>query len=145
MNGGVEALELGAGILRGGAPVDGGCGIVACVHPGGHLALRGRPVAEPAVEALALERARLDLGDVQPAAVLGRVADRQLVGEALGLGGRDGPAGRGGGVGVQPVHDEHDPLGARVVDVDRLLDALGDVEPGAPVQDAPAASPAAAR
>ena len=47
-------------------------------------------VSDPPVEALAAEHAQLDLGDVEPATVLGGEMNLELVGEPLGLGGGEG-------------------------------------------------------
>ena len=54
----------------------------------------------------------------------------------LASAGREGLVERGRRVGVELVHDQHDPLGVGVVDVDQLLDAVRPVEPGALVADA---------
>ncbi len=74
------------------------------------------------------EDAQLDLGHGEPGAVLGGVVELQLVGEALGLGGRDGRVEGGGGVGVAVIQHQHDALGVGVVDVDQRLDAVREVQ-----------------
>ncbi len=71
MNRRVETLELDAGVLRREAPVAAEVGGVASPRPGRHLPLDGCPVGPPPVQALPLEPAQLQLGDIQPAAVLG--------------------------------------------------------------------------
>src|SRR3954463_7746441 len=68
---GVEVLELDAGVGGGEAPVDPTVGGVSGGLPRGDLAFQGRAVGQPAVQALPGEHAQLDLGYVQPAAVLG--------------------------------------------------------------------------
>ena len=60
------------------------CG-VAPLLPGGDLRLEGREVGHAPVQALAAEDTQLDLGHVQPTAVLGRVVDLQLVRQPFGL------------------------------------------------------------
>ena len=57
----IEALELDAGVGRGEAPVDLLAGGVPLLDPRRHLPLDRHPVAQPAVQALALEDAQLDL------------------------------------------------------------------------------------
>src|SRR6266496_4147045 len=139
---GVEVLELDAGVGGREAPVDPSVGGVAGGLPGGDLAFQRRAVAQPAVQALLGEHAQLDLGHVQPAAVLGPVLDLQLVGKPFGLGGFGRLVQRRRGVGVEVVLHEHDGLGVGVVDVDQILDAVRPVDAGAPVGDgdvAPAA------
>jgi hypothetical protein len=64
------------------------------------VALQRRPVAHPARQ-VAAEGAQLDLGPVQPPAVLRRVVDLDPVGEALGLLGRERLLERGRGVDVE--------------------------------------------
>src|SRR6185295_12834103 len=66
----------------------------------------------PAQAGVAVEGAQLDLGHVQPGAVLGRVVDFETVGETLGLCGRERFVERGRGGGVELVHDQ-DELGRR--------------------------------
>ena len=63
--------------------------------------------------------AELDLGDVEPTAVLGGVDELEAVPQRLGLGWRKGLVQGAGAVGVQVVHHQCDSLGAAV--------ALGDV------------------
>jgi len=122
---GVEVLELDAGVFGGEPPVDPTTGSVARCLPGGGLPLQGRPVGQPAVQALSGQHGQFDLGHVQPAAVLGRVVQLQLVGEPPGLGRWERRIQRGGGVGVEVVLDQHDLFGVGVVDVDQVLDGSG--------------------
>src|SRR5512132_3417610 len=67
----VEVLELDAGIGGGEAPVDPAAGGIAGGLPGGDFAFQRRPVGQPPVQALLGQHAQLDLGHVQPAAMLG--------------------------------------------------------------------------
>jgi Voltage gated chloride channel len=69
----VEMLELDAGVLGGEAPVDPATGPVARRLPGCDLPFQGRLVAQAAVQALLGQHGQLDLGHVQPAAMLGGV------------------------------------------------------------------------
>jgi hypothetical protein len=75
----IEALELDACILRAEAPVDLGAHFVAPFLPGSHLCFESLEVGHSPIEALSAEHAQLDLGHVEPRAVLGRVVDLQLV------------------------------------------------------------------
>src|SRR6266699_6867203 len=85
----VEVLELDAGIVGGEPPVDTTASAVAGCLPRCDLPLQGRPVGQPPVQALPSQDGKLDLGHVQPAAVLGRVMQLQLVGQPFGLRGRE--------------------------------------------------------
>src|SRR4051794_26476876 len=80
----IKFTELDAGVLGHELPIGSGGGGVAAVLPGPDMALQRRPVTHP-VRQVAAEGAQLDLGHVQPRAVLGRVVDLEPVGEALGL------------------------------------------------------------
>src|SRR3954452_15454847 len=84
----VEFTELDAGVLGGELPLGPGSGGCAPMLPSLDVALQHRPVAHP-VRQVAAEGAQLDLGHVEPGAVLGRVVDLETVGEALGLLGRE--------------------------------------------------------
>src|SRR4051794_15526370 len=84
----VEFTELDAGVLGRELPIGPGGGGVAPVLPGLDVALQRRPVTHP-VGQVAAEGAQLDLGHVQPGAVLGCVVDFEPVGDALGLLGRE--------------------------------------------------------
>ena len=60
-------------------------GSVSVSRPRGELALHQlhhRAVGQPAVEAMALEDAQLEIGHVQPAAMLGGTTELRLVGRA---------------------------------------------------------------
>ena len=135
MNCWVEPLEFDAGIGSSEAPIDGGGGGVAGGYPGGDLALHGRPGSRAAIQALALQYAQLDLGCVQPRPERRGVVDLQLVGQALGLDGRERLVEGGRGVGVELVHDEDDTGGLGVVNIDQILDTVRPVDAGALVAE----------
>src|SRR5262245_50927589 len=86
----VQALAFAASILGGEAPVDAASRGVAPLLPGGYFGVEGGLVREAPVEALAAEDAQFDLGDVEPAAVLGGVVDLQPLRQPLRLGGWEG-------------------------------------------------------
>src|SRR6266496_6604975 len=81
----VEVLELDPSILGREAPVDPTTRSVARRLPRRDLPLQRRLVGQPAVQALLGQHGKLDLGHVQPAAMLGRVMDLQPVGQPPGL------------------------------------------------------------
>jgi hypothetical protein len=81
----VEVLELDPGILSGEPPVHATPGSVASRLPRRDLPLQRCPVGQAAVQALLGQHGKLDLGHVQPAAVLGGVVQLQPVGQPLGL------------------------------------------------------------
>src|SRR5712691_10448833 len=142
LNCGVQVLELDPGVLGRKAPVDATTRSVACRPPRCDLPLQRRPIGQAAVQALPGEHGKLDLGHVQPAAMLGGVVQLQPIGQPLGLGWLERLIQRRGGVGVEVVLHQHDLLGAGVVDLEQVLDAVCPVDAGAPVADhdvAPAA------
>ena len=75
-------MELGAGVVDGELPADGGSLLVARGLPGGDLGGERVAVADAAVEALAGEQRELELGHVQPAAVDRGVVEVELPEEA---------------------------------------------------------------
>src|SRR5215210_4774825 len=137
----VEFTELDAGVRGGELPIGPGSGGVAPVLPGLDVALQRRPVADP-VRQVAAEGAQLNLGHVQPRAVLGGVVDLEPVGEALGLLGRERLVERGRGVGVELVHDQDELVCLAVAPVHQVAHEARPVLTPAPVGDrhlAPAA------
>src|SRR3954467_4889309 len=74
----VELAELDPGVGGGEAPVGRDPGVVPPPLPSGHVALQVGPVPDP-LRQVTRERAELDLGHVQPRAVLGRVVDLEAV------------------------------------------------------------------
>ena len=111
--------------------------------PRGDLAAQGVEVGDATVEALAVERAQLDLGDVQPASVLGSVVDFEALGQALGFSRRKGLVERGDVVGVEVVDDKAHLDRLRIAFDQHALDevrpifagaALGDLDVSAPRQ-----------
>src|SRR3954449_3203019 len=75
----VKFTEFDAGVLGSELPIGPCGGGVAAVLPGLDVALQRRPITHP-VWQVAAEGAQLDLGHVQPRAVLGRVVDLEPVG-----------------------------------------------------------------
>ena len=114
------SAQLDAGVGGGEAPVAGPPRGVAAGLPGGDLGHAGWRRRGGGGEALAAQDAELDLGDVQPAAVLGGVVQLQLVRQAPGLRGREGLVQGRRRVGVQVVLDQHEALGVGVAHVDEL-------------------------
>jgi hypothetical protein len=110
-------LQLDAGVFGGEPPVDPATGPVAGRLPRHDLPLQGRLVGQATVQALLGQHGQLDLGHVQPAAVLGGVVQLQLVGQPLGLGRRERRIQRRGRVGVRgclaPARSARRPGGGR--------------------------------
>ena len=115
----IKAFEIHAGVVRGELPVDLGLDAVSGRLPSRDLVAQDPEGGDAAVEALTDHDAELDLGDVEPTAVLGRVDELEAVPQGLGHGRRKGLVEGAGAVGVQVVHHQCDSLGAGV--------ALGDV------------------
>src|SRR5215218_1871497 len=129
-------LELDASIGAGEAPVYGVLGRVALDFPRTHFLGKRFLVGDALIQTLASEHTQLDLGHVQPRAVLGCVMNLQLTSDAPGLGRGERFIQGGGGMGVEVVQNQHDLLGLRVVDVDQLLYAMRPVELRPPLGDA---------
>jgi len=87
------------------------------------------------VRQIATESAQLDFGHVQPRAVLGCVVDLETVGEALGLRGRERLVERGGGVGIELVHDQDELVRLPVATVHQVPHEMRPVLAPAPVGD----------
>ena len=81
----VESLEFDPSIGGGEAPVNGGPLDIAIMHPGGDLIDEGGFVRNAAVQALAGQDAEFRFGHVEPASMLGRVVDFQLVTQSPGF------------------------------------------------------------
>src|SRR5215210_9591788 len=129
-------LELDPRLLAGEAPVYGAFGRVAFGLPRTHFPSQTLPVGAAPLQTLAGEHRELDLGHVQPRAMLWGVMNLQLRSDAPGLSWSERLVEGGGGVGVEVVHHHHDSLGIRVVDLYHLLYAVRPVDLGPPLGDA---------
>src|SRR6266540_2502822 len=129
----VEVLELDPGALGREAPVDATTGPVARRLPRRDLPLQRRPVGQ---------HTQLDLGHVQPAAMLGVSCSSSRSASRLASAGSNASYSDAGVWVFGVVLHQHDLLGIGVVDVDQVLDAMRPVDAGAPRADrhvAPAA------
>ena len=72
-------MQFDASILGGELPLGRGPAGVAACRPGGGLPVDGVDVRQAPVQALAVHRAELDFGHVQPTAEIGRVHEFQLL------------------------------------------------------------------
>src|SRR5215210_347045 len=130
-------LELDASIGAGEAPGYGALGRVALGFPRIHFLGKRFSVGDaPIPQTLPSEHRELDLGHVQPRAVLGCVMNLQLTSDAPGLGWGERFIQGGGSMGVEVVQNQHDLLGLWVVDVYQLLYAMRPVDLGSPLGDA---------
>src|SRR3954470_20543897 len=110
----VKASELDPCIRRRETPPDLDAPLVPLLFPGGHLPLQLLPGLDPPGQALPGQHRQLDLRHVQPAPVLRRVVDLQLLGDPPGLLRRERLVERGQLVRVQVVHHQHHLLGLLV-------------------------------
>lgn len=85
----VEPVKLAAGVVAGESPADLACRDVSHGLPCDDLVSQLAGGRNAAVEALATQNAQFDLGDVQPAAVAGRVMNLQPLLQPVGLGRRE--------------------------------------------------------
>ena len=134
-------VKFDAGVGRGELPADLALVVVGCGLPGGEFGVEDVEVVDPAGQALAGQGGQLDLGDVEPGAVLGCVVDLEPLGQRACFGWLERFVERTEGVRVEVVHDQDDPLRVGVVDVEKLIDFRGPVDPG-PLR--PGVDPAAA-
>src|SRR5215218_191188 len=93
-------LELDASIGAGEAPVYGVLGRVALDFPRTHFLGKRFLVGDALIQTLASEHTQLDLGHVQPRAVLGSVMNLQFTSDAPGLGRDERFIQGGGGMGA---------------------------------------------
>jgi hypothetical protein len=63
--------------------------------------------------------------------MFGRVVNLQFGGQPPNLRRWERRIQRGHAVGIERVHDEHDPFGVLVVDIHQCLDALSELQPRA--------------
>src|SRR3954449_9702439 len=130
----VELAELDPGVGGGEAPVGRDPGAVPVPLPRRHVALQVGPVPDP-LRQVAGERAELDLGHVQPRAVLGGVVDLEPVGQALRPLGREAFVQARRGVGVELVHHQHELLRLGVAPLEQRRDEPRPVAPLAALGD----------
>ena len=79
----IEAFQLDAGVVRGELPVDLGLDAVSGRLPSRDLVVQDLEGVNAAVEALTGHDVELDLGDVEPTAMLWRVDELEAVPQAL--------------------------------------------------------------
>jgi hypothetical protein len=77
--------EFDAGVAGRESPVDLALVGVGGAGPGGEFAIEDVEVGDASAEALLGQARQLDLGDVEPGAVLGGVVDLQPAGQRVGL------------------------------------------------------------
>src|SRR3982751_5919112 len=99
-------------------------------------------VGDAAVQALPTEGAQLDLGDVQPRPMLGRVVDLQFVGQALGLGWIEGLIEAGRAMDIELVHNQRHFVDVAIAPVQQRLDEVRPVGATAVIGDGDLAHPA---
>src|SRR5258708_24423044 len=124
-------LEFDPGVGRCEAPIHPTGARVPPLLPGADFVDERLFVRDPTIQALAAQDTQLDLGHVQPAPVLGRVMNLQLVGQALRLRRSEGLIERGRAVRIQLIHDQHDGFRLGIAYVDQILDGVRPIDPGA--------------
>src|SRR3989337_2760771 len=126
-------FELDAGIGSSESPIYLACAGIPALLPRADLLMEGRLVGDPSVQTLPTQNTQVDLGHIEPTAVLGRVVNLQLVGKALGLGWRKRFIQRAWAMGVELIHHQDDLLRLRVLHVHEVLNALCPLHPPPPV------------
>ena len=125
----IDSAELLARAVDGEEPLDArlvsGCGVAPTLRP---LGSERRLRRDAAVEALLDHHADLDLDHVEPAGVLRRVVKLEPAEDATGLAGCERLVERSGRVGREVVEDDADAFRLRVVRVDEVAHALGEVD-----------------
>ena len=107
---GIEVMQFDPCISGGKAPVHHLARPVALFAPGADLRAQRLKVGYPSVQALPGQHAELQLGHVQPTAVLRRVHQLQLVQQRARLGWREALVQRRTAMRAQVVQDQRDPL-----------------------------------
>ena len=97
-------MQFDASILGGELPVDLCLYPVSGGLPGGDFGAQGIDGVDAAIQALADHDVELDLGDVQPTAVLGGEDELEAVPQRLGPGRFEGFVERAGAVRVSPIN-----------------------------------------
>ena len=110
-------------------PVDLVFALVALHLPRVDLVTQRVKVRDSARQALAGKHTELDLGHVEPAAVLGGVMERQAAQETVRLLGREGLVERRAVMRVQVVHDQVRLFGFGIVDIEQFFDLPRPVNP----------------
>ena len=82
-------------------PINRGDFIVTIRFPRGNLGAQYADFWDSSIQALDFQSTEFDLGDVEPAAVFGRMVDFETAGQAVRLFGREGLVERGQIVGVE--------------------------------------------
>jgi len=121
----IEALEFDSCVVGRELPVDLGSGPVSGCLPGGDFGAQDVDGVDAAVEVLSDDYAELDLGDVQPAAVLGGIDELEAIPQSLGAGWLEVLVESAGAVGVEVVHHQRDARGIGIV----LGDVVQEVRP----------------
>src|SRR5829696_6462030 len=129
-------LELDPRLLCAEAPVYGTLVGVTLGFPRTHFLGKRLLVGDAPIQTLASEHRELDLGHVQPRAVLGGVVDLQPFQQTPSFTRGERLIQSGRGMGVEIVQNQNDLLGLRVVQIYKLLYAVCPVKLGAPLGDA---------
>src|SRR5215204_4764265 len=129
-------LELNPRLLCGEAPVYGTFVGVTLGFPRTHFFGKRFLVGDALIQTLAREHRELDLGHIQPRAVLWGVVDLQPLQQTPSFSRGERLIQSGRGMGVEVVQNHNDLLGLRVVQINQLLYAVCPVELGPPLGDA---------
>src|SRR5215203_360931 len=129
-------LELDPRLLCGEAPVYRTFVGVTLDFPSTHFLGKRSLVGDAPIQTLASEHRELDLGHVQPRAVLWGVMDLQPLQQTPSFTRGERLIQSGRGMGVEIVQNQNDLLGIRVVQINQLLYALCPVDLGPPLGDA---------
>lgn len=105
---------------------------IPALGPGRDRVSHRRLVRQALPETLPGQHTQLQLRHIQPAAMFGRVVNLQFRGESAGFRGWECRIQGGRGVDVELVHNHRNPRSLGIVDIDELLDAVGELQPGAP-------------
>jgi hypothetical protein len=116
-------------------PPDRGLHGVALLLPLRDVVAQRVVASDAAGQALPPRRAELDLGHVEPGAVLGRVVGFDAAGQALGRFGRERPVEAGERVGVALVHHQDHPLGLPIAAIEQVAHEARPVTAAAVLSD----------
>ena len=128
-------MKLGAGVVGGEAPLDGGVRRVAFLFQRPGFTGERVGITDAPIPTFPAEHAQFQFGHVEPTAMLGRVVKLQAFENAAGFGRRKGFVQGRRPMGVQVVQDDPHHIGLGIGFVHQPLHLLGEVHERAPVGD----------
>ena len=119
--------EFDTSIVGSEPPVDGVWLIIAVDFPCGHLVSHLGDFGDATVEALALEGAEFDFGNIEPTAMFGCVMDFKTLSQSPGLWRWESVVKRADGMDIEIVHDQANFDGIGIATIEHVTDEEGPI------------------